>query len=556
MSEDAREQMLAHMREQMAARMHQSMEQTLTPAVWELLIDEAEESAHSTTTMTLPLVAAPVLPQSVDISRDLATRLLTIIDNDQLNEFMKAMPLLPHVDLLVSGEPLLFRVVAKNRAAMALNLLHLGASVHTKTNSAETVTHAAVRGESSDLLEIVLARGAPVDAPSLHDVTPLQEAYARLDRDYLQPRGGVLGRFMAARGRNGGVPPGEAKLRRIIAILVYSGANPNQDIIGGSTPLLHAIEHSDATMFDVLRSSSSSVKLNLQLQSRNGHTPLCCAISSRSGVSVAALLKAGAEPNVQCDFAFKLDSGSGETLLVNGPRHTPLFTAAYKSAYDSMHELLAHGARAECSDNSPLLACADAAPLHIVQALIATNDDLTARQDPHGRTALHIALLSGNTAAAQQLIAVGASIICHDYSNEMPLDYLQYAHGIALAKAASDQHVDARERLPTMLSDAETRRFYEHQTSLRGNHPTAQINEVYACLKWQALKRRIFDVCTALQAHALPTLMLLLIIDNMVEFAGELRMAAKWDAIVVVRHYHDRLRAETARVQAAQTATG
>lgn len=61
-----------------------------------------------------------------------------------------------------------------------------------------------------------------------------------------------------------------------------------------------------------------------------------------------------------------------------------------------------------------------------------------------------------------------------------------------------------------------------------------------ACLPVSAMRQRIATVCIAMQALELPALLSLLIVDALLP--NDARMAAKWDIVVKVKHWHERFR--------------
>ena len=71
-----------------------------------------------------------------------------------------------------------------------------------------------------------------------------------------------------------------------------------------------------------------------------------------------------------------------------------------------------------------------------------------------------------------------------------------------------------------------------------------------------SIRARVAAACVALEALALPALVTLEIVDALEP--NSVRMKAKWDVIVAVKHFHDRQRraaAEAAAAAAAETST-
>jgi hypothetical protein len=69
----------------------------------------------------------------------------------------------------------------------------------------------------------------------------------------------------------------------------------------------------------------------------------------------------------------------------------------------------------------------------------------------------------------------------------------------------------------------------------------ARLPELFAATSHLGMIRpRATEICVALQELGLPALLTLEILDA--AFPNSIRMAAKWDLIVAVKHFHDRRR--------------
>lgn len=508
--------MSANSRADMRANMMPTMTAMITPAFCEFLSnrtfpDEEEIDAADDTT---------------ELDRDTALQFKRVINDGQEAVFAEMLSNLANVNRPLFGEPLLYHVVAFGAPGMAMKVLARGASVTAVTRSGESVTHAAVQRGSFALVRMLVEKGAPIDAPTMHNITPLYLAYKGLNGTQARQNTFFPNRYQTAARPE--LTLDEQNWHMIITYLLANGANPNQLLESGRTPVIETMVWGDVELFEVLVGLTS---LDLKTYDQRGHTCLCAALSDTLRINAARLI------------SYTIVIGDG--LAANAKchvGHTALVTAASSQAFELMNILLQSGARADASLVSPLLVCADKIPLNPALLLINTGVNVDAQEQPSGDTALHRALQADNIQVSALLAAVGANVITRNAIGQSPLELVESKHVEAVAHAI-EQHQRGNVRAQ-LVGDIIVREFLASGSDrLRAESDLRDVNGVYGRLKWLMLRRRIQDVCGALQVLQWPSLVLLLIIDELVPFADEVRMGAKWDAIVVVRHYHDRLRA-------------
>jgi ankyrin repeat protein len=186
-------------------------------------------------------------------------------------------------------------------------------------------------------------------------------------------------------------------------------------------------------------------------------------------------------------------------------------------------------------NNSPLTAATRNGHVGVVRLLIDAAADLDFAAS--GRTALELAASKGHAQIVPMLLAGGAN---PNRGNQwrMPLTSAVYAgrdNDVALLIAhGADVDVVPRSdnpRITALLCAA-------------GWHPDPAVDVVdpvefaRALQLFQSLMRgRVVEMCVGLQSLRLPALVTLSIVDELMPWARRVRMAAKWELIVKVKHF-------------------
>ncbi len=311
----------------------------------------------------------------------------------------------------------------------------------------EAARDEAVRDDATEILGLVIAVGADLNARTEHGETPLHLAAGWGHSDAV-PVLIAAGADLSARTVSGETPlhhAAEHGTPETVRALIAAGADPNCRTPYGDTPL-HSWAGSDfvsvessvcvlldaganaaalnaegATPWDLLEKNPSLHKVEGSVAYRRLNdarllardeavwTPLHDAALEGDLEAVRTLLAAGADPNAQC---------AGDDI------GTPLHCAAGSGGTDAVRALLAGGADPNAYGvgdfaATPLHAAVEEGDPESVEALAAVCSDLNTR-DSVGQTPLHRAA-TDNPEAVRLLIAAGADPAAQDGWCQTPL---------------------------------------------------------------------------------------------------------------------------------------
>ncbi|KAL6706799.1 hypothetical protein ACN47E_005135 [Coniothyrium glycines] len=306
-----------------------------------------------------------------------------------------------------------------------------------RADDGTTLIHIAVEYERADLLDILLLKGADINARDKNGQTPLLWACD-------------------------GIP-------NMARLLLERGADPTIRNKYGETALHIAASTGDNSLIDLLLTHG----LDINALDNNNITPLVCAITHLHEHAALHILSHNPKTNLTSlstrrtalHIAANLDSPTTNmtavvaTLLthpsppINARDHlglTPLAHASRSGSAPLISMLLTAGADPDLPSH------AHARPLTI--ALTRSNDAaalallhhgaeyLLPDNDNDGATPLHLAAEYHNARAAAHLLALGARVNAADHTRQTPLCVVQRP-GIArllLEHGADVQHRDAR----------------------------------------------------------------------------------------------------------------
>jgi ankyrin repeat protein len=208
--------------------------------------------------------------------------------------------LLPKPTLTRDRLPALFMATLNDQPAVVRLLLRKGANPRARgwpgrwlgNGEGITAVHAACAGDvppNAEIIKMLVAAGAPVDAPDPHGYTPLH--YACMTDDV------EIFKILTAAGAdvNGKDPDGETPLYRaclvdcdveIIEVLIAAGAQVNATDVNGQTPLHYACDGGDTANVRVLLAHGADVNARDTI----GERPVDCARTSRAGTEIIQML--------------------------------------------------------------------------------------------------------------------------------------------------------------------------------------------------------------------------------------------------------------------------
>jgi ankyrin repeat protein len=310
----------------------------------------------------------------------------------------------------------LARAAELDNVEMVCALLELGHNPNL--GGAITPLALAVRNRNAELVQMLLARGAQVDAPSEDEKTPLMHAASagQFHIIHLLLAAGADLTRTDADGHDALETALAAGLREVVEFLLpYATADQQNSIQrrmqGMADPLIAAPalnEGADADEFDagnsplwlaVERNNVAAVRqliaggADVNETLTDGTTLLCLAAAMGHVSVVETLLAAGLDPNAVVRTTF----------------NTPLHLAVERGRAESVAPLLRGGANVEGRNAmgwTPLMLAATGRDVKTIEALLAVGADPSAA-DPSGLTALSIARKFGLPAIAELLKKVG-----------------------------------------------------------------------------------------------------------------------------------------------------
>jgi ankyrin repeat protein len=385
-------------------------------------------------------------------------------------------------------------VVKQHRTELAEFLLANGFSPNLRDESGRTALFDAADAAT---IEVLLRRGAALEALDTYRSTPLSDAIAKKDV--------AKSLLLLSWGANPNVfigPPSwkvtgvqfaiENDELDLVSALVTKGADVNGRAASGLTPLESAIRRGQADVLELLLAHGANVNATassgevmasavacyggtedpiriltilldhgarLASEPERGHSILHCAVIAHRVDLEEFLLTRGVSPDLRDAWGRTalFDAADADTVdpllrhnvdleAVNKVDSSALADAVAKNEVLKSLRLLAGGANPDVllggEWGEPLISVAAAhGQLQIVSDLLARGVRLNT-QDRSGQTALHAAVDAGQLETTEFLIAHGADVNGKDFRGRSALHHAGIHNNVAMVTFLLSQHAD------------------------------------------------------------------------------------------------------------------
>lgn len=297
------------------------------------------------------------------------------------------------------GRPL-HRGAAEGNIAAVTQLLDSGMPVDSIAGAAKaTPLHFAARDGQYAMAQLLISRGADVNARTVYRDTPLHLA---------------AGAQVDACDKSPDLPPPEGATEEhhaVVSLLLEAGASVDPTNRDGDTPLMNAAACNDAEIATLLIAHGADIN----------HRGRYFSVLDRAaawGPDVAKLL---IESGADLDTVNYLGETPAEIAVSSGRMETARLL--YQALGDPRGEVPWVGAPRSLPPDRPLHDAVEAGSIVTVQQLIADGADVNER-DRGQRTPLHMIYESPQMNVARLLVASGADINAQDHLGQTPLTML------------------------------------------------------------------------------------------------------------------------------------
>jgi len=295
------------------------------------------------------------------------------------------------------GNTPLQRAAQNNNKDMVEMLIAKGADVNAKDKDGNTPLQRAAQNNNKDMVEMLIAKGADVNAKDKDGNTPLQRA-AQHNRKDVAELLIAKGADVNAKDKDGNTPLQRAaqhNRKDVAELLIAKGADVNAKDKDGNTPLQRAAQHNRKDVAELLIAKGADVNA----KDKDGNTPLQRAAQHNRKDVAELLIAKGADVNAKYNAKNKED-------------YTLLHWAAQNNSKDVAELLIVKGADVNAKEKdgyTPLLQAAWYNRKEVAELLIAKGADVNAKSN-YGYTPLYFAVKNNNTNVAELLIAKGADV--------------------------------------------------------------------------------------------------------------------------------------------------
>uniref|UniRef100_I3KPG4 Ankyrin 3 n=1 Tax=Oreochromis niloticus TaxID=8128 RepID=I3KPG4_ORENI len=312
----------------------------------------------------------------------------------------------------------------RGNSNMVRLLLERGAKIDARTKDGLTPLHCGARSGHEQVVEMLLNRGAPILSKTKNGLSPLHMATQGDHLNCVQlllhhdvPVDDVTNDYLTA--LHVAAHCGHYKVAKVI---VDKKANPNAKALNGFTPLHIACKKNRLKVMELLLKHGASI----QAVTESGLTPIHVAAFMGHENIVHQLINHGASPNtsnVRGETALHMAARAGQSnvvryLIQNGARvdakakddQTPLHISSRLGKQDIVQQLLANGACPDATTNSGYT------PLHLaareghrdIAAMLLDHGASMGITTKKGFTPLHVAAKYGKIEVANLLLQKNA----------------------------------------------------------------------------------------------------------------------------------------------------
>lgn len=315
--------------------------------------------------------------------------------------------------------------------------------------------HQAVKYGNLEVVKVLLANNANIDAVGPLGLTPLHEAvyYGHLEivkvllaknaNPYVVSKLGTMPFHVAVEKRN----------LEMVKVLLAHKVDLNAGNKEQETPLHIAVEKGYSEIVEVLLANNA----NPDATDTSGRTPLYLAVEKRNLKMVEVLLAHNANPDIADTLGYtslhiaedkhvikKLLEKKANVDAGNRWNETPLSRAVNNGNLEKVKSLLAFNANPDVADTlqgcTPLHVAVKKGNRKIVEALLAKNADVKVQNDS-GKTALQMAEEANHADIVKMLLARYAKVEAKETTSLTPLELpvqQQQRHDIAAGQSAKN----------------------------------------------------------------------------------------------------------------------
>jgi len=292
-----------------------------------------------------------------------------------------------------------YEAVYKGDVDTVRRYLEQGGNVNAKYGfDGNTPLQRAAQNNNKDMVEMLIAKGADVNAKDKDGNTPLQRAAQNNNKDMVEMLI-AKGADVNAKDKDGNTPLQRAaqhNRKDVAELLIAKGADVNAKDKDGNTPLQRAAQHNRKDVAELLIAKGADVNAKYNAKNKEDYTLLHWAAQNNSKDVAELLIVKGADVNA------KEKDG-----------YTPLLQAAWYNRKEVAELLIAKGADVNAKSNygyTPLYFAVKNNNTNVAELLIAKGADVNAKFKYGYYTPLHWAVENNNKNVAELLIAKGADV--------------------------------------------------------------------------------------------------------------------------------------------------